>query len=136
MPEQAWADLGSVLAYIDARLDQPLSLRAMAGEAHLSVFHFARRFKQATGASPHQYLIQARLERAQALLRAGELSVAAVAHETGFSSQSHFTDFFRRRIGCSPRQFRTRATLAAGILAEGGHHVERASAAELVERRA
>ncbi len=68
--------LRRVLALIEARLDNDISLAELAREAALSPFHFARGFKTATGTSPYRYLIERRLQRARLLLEEGSLSLA------------------------------------------------------------
>jgi AraC family transcriptional regulator len=80
----------------------------MAAVVHLSPYHFARRFKAATGLPPHQYVIARRIEQAQHLLqRDGELGLAEVALRVGFSDQSKFSFHFKRMVGITPGQFRT-----------------------------
>ena len=85
----------------------------MAAVARLSVYHFARQFKAATGLPPHQYVLTRRVERAKELLQARtHLSLAEVAAHTGFSDQSQFTHHFKRMVGVTPGQFRTPARIA------------------------
>jgi AraC family transcriptional regulator len=99
-----------VLEYIEEHLDAGLTLEQMAAAAHLSVYHFSRQFKAATGLPPHQYVIARRIERAKELLQAGtDLSLAEVAAHAGFSDQSHFSSHFKRLIGVTPGQFRAPA---------------------------
>jgi AraC family transcriptional regulator len=99
-----------VLEYIEEHLDAGLTLEQMAAAAHLSVYHFSRQFKTATGLPPHQYVIARRIERAKELLQAGtDLSLAEVAAHAGFSDQSHFSGHFKRLIGVTPGQFRAPA---------------------------
>lgn len=97
-----------VLEYIEYHLDHNLSLAELAQQSGLSPFHFARRFRQTTGESPHQYVVNRRLETAQRLLKETDLPVSQIALMTGFASQSHFTQTFTRRLGQPPRQFRLR----------------------------
>jgi AraC family transcriptional regulator len=80
-----------------------LRLSDLAAVAGLSPAHFARQFKQATGLSPHQYLIHYRVERARDLLMGGVLSVAQAAQVVGFADQSHLTRHFKRHLGYLPR---------------------------------
>lgn len=94
------------LDYIHANLAGNLRLEDIAGAARMSVFHFSRTFRKATGTGPHRYLVQARVERVKALLLSGERSLAAIADETGFSDQSHMSRVFRKFTGLSPRAFR------------------------------
>jgi AraC family transcriptional regulator len=99
--------LRSVMEYIMENLEGSPTLGQMAAVANLSPYHFARRFKAATGLPPHQYVIARRIERAQQLLqRDGEVGLAEVALRVGFSHQSHFSFHFKRIVGVTPRQFR------------------------------
>lgn len=82
------------------------SLEEMAATAGLTPPHFCRVFKRAVGVSPHQYVMKARLERAQEMLAASDLSIAAVAESLGFGSQSHFTRAFRAHAGQTPSAWR------------------------------
>jgi AraC-like DNA-binding protein len=91
----------------DSRYGEPLDLRVLAQEAHVSPRHFSRSFRRIFGETPHQYLISRRLERARHLLRTTELSVAEICLEVGFSSVGSFTTTFTRHVGASPTTFRT-----------------------------
>lgn len=82
------------------------SIEALAAEAGLTPSHFCRVFKRATGISPHQYVMKARLERAQQMLGGTELSISQVADSLGFGSQSHFTRAFRAFTGQTPSGWR------------------------------
>jgi AraC family transcriptional regulator len=89
------------------RLAEPLTIDELAAAAGLSRFHFARQFKAATGHPPHEYLVRLRIDRAQELLRqhGRAWNFAAVAHEVGFSDQSHLTRQFKRVVGVTPGEF-------------------------------
>jgi AraC family transcriptional regulator len=104
--------LRAVVEYIEDHPDTNPTLEQMAAIAHLSVYHFARQFKQATGLPPHQYVIARRVERAQQLLRKGDLPLAEVAVSAGFSDQSQFSHHFKRLLGVTPGQFRRSARIA------------------------
>jgi AraC family transcriptional regulator len=91
--------------FIDANLGQRMGLPKIAAAAGLSTFHFGRLFKQATGLSPHQYLLDRRISVAKDMLRTQRLSVAEIAAELGFYDQSHFSQVFKRNVGMTPRQF-------------------------------
>ena len=78
--------------------------------AHMSPDHFARSFKAATGLSPHQYVIQRRVERAKTLLSDTGLTVAEVARAVGFSNPSHLATHVRRVLGVSPGALRREGT--------------------------
>jgi AraC family transcriptional regulator len=101
--------LRAVVEYIEEHLDAGLTLERMAAVARLSPYHFARQFKAATGLPPHQYVIARRVERAQQILRKGDLSLAEVAAVVGFSDQSQFSRNFKRVTGVTPGQFRMSA---------------------------
>jgi len=94
------------IAFIEQNLEHELSLETLAREATLSLYHFARAFKSATGLAPHRYVLQRRVERARALLRDGEISIATVAARCGFASQAHLTHVFRRITGSTPGAYR------------------------------
>jgi AraC family transcriptional regulator len=104
-----------VVEDVEEHLDTGLTLEQIAAVAHLSLYRFARQFKAATGLPLHQYVIARRVERAQQLLREGDLSLAEVAAHAGFSDQSQFSRHFkrrRRRAGAIPgaRKNRLRRT--------------------------
>jgi len=99
--------LSRALEYIEANLGRDIHLNELAEAAGLSPFHFATLFKQSTGSSPHQYLLQRRLERAKELLRRSAMSLSEISLETGFADQSHFTNVFRRFMGATPSKFRS-----------------------------
>jgi AraC family transcriptional regulator len=105
--------LRAVVEYIEEHLDTSASLEKLAAVARLSVYHFARQFKAATGLPPHRYVITRRVERVKELLQAGtDLSLAEVAACAGFSDQSQFCHHFKRLVGVTPGQFRTPARTA------------------------
>lgn len=92
--------------FIEANLEEELSLEAMAAEVGLSPLYLIRTFKSAFGESPHRYVLQRRIERAKDLLRTTEMPVAEVAYAVGLSSQSHLAHWFRRMVGVSPGAYR------------------------------
>jgi len=98
--------LQQALDYIHAHLDRDLSLSQIARVINISPTYFASLFKRATGISPHQYVIQQRVERAKSLLLKTDLAIADVALQVGFSSQSHLTQQFKRFTGMTPKQVR------------------------------
>ena len=101
--------LRAVVEYVEEHLDASPTQEQLAAVARLSPYHFARQFKTATGLPPHQFVILRRVERAkQLLLAATELSLAEVAAHAGFSDQSQFSHHFKRIVGVTPGQFRTR----------------------------
>jgi AraC-like DNA-binding protein len=90
----------------DARYREPLDVPALARAAHLSPAHFSREFRRAFGETPHQYLLTRRLERAAALLRATDRSIADVCLAVGLRSVGSFTTSFRRLFGVPPAAYR------------------------------
>ncbi|HEU0246233.1 MAG TPA: helix-turn-helix transcriptional regulator [Gaiellaceae bacterium] len=90
----------------DARYREPLDVRALARAAKLSPAHFSREFRRAFGESPHQYLLHRRLERAAALLRTTDRSVADICFTVGLRSVGSFTTSFGRMFGMSPAAYR------------------------------
>jgi AraC-like DNA-binding protein len=91
---------------VDARYREPLEVPALARAAHLSVAHFSREFRRAFGETPHQYLLTRRLERAAALLRNTDRTVADVCLAVGLRSVGSFTTSFGRAFGLSPAAYR------------------------------
>lgn len=90
----------------DARYHDPLDVPALAQAAHLSPAHFSREFRRTFGETPHQYLLTRRLERAAALLRTTDRSVAEICFMVGLRSVGSFTTSFGRLFGLSPTAYR------------------------------
>lgn len=95
------------IARMGACASEKLRQRCLADELGLSRSYFARRFRVETGMSPHQYLSQLRIHRAQYLLGKTHKRLVDIALELGFCSQSHFTQSFRSHVGVTPKRFRT-----------------------------
>ena len=91
---------------VDARYAEPLTVDDLAAAAGLSRAHFSREFRRAFGESPHAYLLTRRLERAAALLRGTDRSVADVCLSVGLTSIGSFTTSFSRMFGVSPLAYR------------------------------
>lgn len=99
--------LKDVLDYIEASLEQPIALRRLATLAGVSVRHFERAFRQATGVPPHAYVLGKRVAAARHLLISQpRLAIQEIAARVGFSSASHLASAFRRQTGYSPKAFR------------------------------
>jgi AraC-like DNA-binding protein len=90
----------------DARYFEPLTVDDLAGAAKLSRAHFSREFRRTFGESPHGYLLTRRLERAAALLRMTDRSVADICFAVGLQSVGSFTTSFRRTFGKTPTAYR------------------------------
>jgi AraC-like DNA-binding protein len=90
----------------DVRYCEPLDVPTLARAAHLSPAHFSREFRRAFGETPHQYLLTRRLERAAALLRTTDRTVADICLTVGLRSIGSFTTSFGRMFGLSPTAYR------------------------------
>lgn len=97
----------------DRRYADALSVSDMARAAHLSPAHFSREFRRVFGESPHRYLLTRRLERAAALLRTTDWSVADVCMAVGLTSLGSFTTSFGRMFGKTPTAYRASVPPAA-----------------------
>ena len=98
--------LQRVTEYIEAHLEHELSLTKIAAVAQMSPDHFARLFRQATGRTPHQYVVICRIERAKRLLRETEWPIIDVSRQVGFQDQSYFTAVFRKHVAATPKAYR------------------------------
>ena len=94
--------------FIDESYDLPLSLVEISKQACLSPYHFLRLFRDAFDTTPHQYLIQKRIEKAKELLRVRSLSVTEICFEVGFQSLGSFSSLFRKYVGHAPVTYRRR----------------------------
>jgi AraC-like DNA-binding protein len=93
--------------YIEENLGKPIALQELAGLACVSVRHFERASRQSLGVPPHRYVLERRLSAARNLLLSHpNLNIEEIARQLGFSSSSHFSSTFVRRMGCSPATFR------------------------------
>jgi AraC family transcriptional regulator len=95
-----------IIEFIEQNLDNDLRLEAMAAQVEVSPLYLPRAFKAAVGQSPHQYVLARRIERAKELLRNTQAPIADVAFSSGFSSQSHLSNWFLKMVGVSPATYR------------------------------
>jgi AraC family transcriptional regulator len=100
------SNLRRVLAYIDGNLDRDIRLQELAILADLSVFHFARSFRESVGSTPHQYIVNMRVQKAKTLLTLPEWSIQQIASATGFADGGHLSKIFRKSTGVSPTAWR------------------------------
>lgn len=112
LPEQG-AALGKLLEWMRRHLQQPLTIAELAERARMSERTFLRRFEEATGHSPKQWLVHERLSRARELLEGSELAVEQVADRCGFGSADTLRHHFRRALKLSPARYRERFAHAA-----------------------
>jgi AraC-like DNA-binding protein len=99
----------------DARYFEPLTVADLAGAAGLSPAHFSGEFRRTFGESPHRYLMTRRLERAAALLRATDWSVAEICMAVGLTGVGSFTTSFGRMYGMSPTAYRAAHPAASAM---------------------
>jgi AraC family transcriptional regulator len=100
------ARLRRIKEFVDARIDDELTLCEMAQAVELSPAHFSRMFRKSTGETPHQFFLRQRVERAKEMLRSADGRVLDVAVACGFKSQQHFAQAFRNVCGASPTEYR------------------------------
>ncbi|WP_017317808.1 helix-turn-helix domain-containing protein [Mastigocladopsis repens] len=98
--------LCSTLEYINDNLENELTLAQLASVVQMSPYHFARLFKKSTGFTPHQYVMNCRIERAKILLAEKKLSVVEICEYVGFRSPSHFIALFRKHTSMTPKAYR------------------------------
>ncbi len=107
-PDHLLASLRLAKDHADRHFAEPLDLEQLAAVAAISKFHFHRLFTATYGLTPAAYLSERRIERAQDLLRATNLTVTEVCHSVGFSSLGSFSSRFAGVVGESPSEFRQR----------------------------
>ena len=95
-----------VKEYIAENLNENLTIKDLAESVNMSSSHFSRVFKQQTGFSPYDYILISRINRAKYLLQTTNLTIASVAYEVGFNSESNFIYYFTENEGISPGKFR------------------------------
>jgi AraC-like DNA-binding protein len=101
--------LRRVMQFVDANLDQALSLADLAQVAGLSRMHFAAQFRAATDLRPHEYILRRRIEHAQDRLASTAEPLVEVAMSVGFRTQAHFSTVFKRFAGATPMEWRRQA---------------------------
>lgn len=99
--------LAQVLEYMQTHLDQEIKLTNLAALVSMSQYYFCRLFKRSMGIAPYQYLLQQRIERSKQLLKRKELAITDIALLCGFKNQSHFTTFFGKSTGVTPKVYKT-----------------------------
>jgi AraC family transcriptional regulator len=102
------AKLVRALEYIQDQLETDLTVSGIAQAVGLSPYHFTRLFKESTGQSPYQYVVEARVRKAKKLLTTGKFTISEVAYHLGFADQSHLTRHFKRVFGLPPMRLLSR----------------------------
>jgi AraC-like DNA-binding protein len=97
-------------AYLDSNYTSAITIQEVSQKAALSPYHFIRLFCRVYKKTPHQYLIQRRIERAKELLRSSDLSITEICLEVGFESLGSFSTRFRKDTGLSPSEYREKST--------------------------
>jgi AraC-like DNA-binding protein len=115
-PDDLLVHLRRARDHADRHYTEPLDLAQLAAIAGISKYHFQRLFRATYGLSPAAYLSERRIERAQDLLRATNLTVTEVCHAVGFSSLGSFSSRFRELVGETPSEFQRR-------YADGAPHI-------------
>lgn len=98
--------LRAALDMIECHLESGVSVVALAERCQMGIHRFTRSFKASTGLSPYQYFIRRKMEKAKHSLQGRSQSLAEIAHQLGFSSQSHFSSVFRRLTQMTPSEYR------------------------------
>ena len=101
------AELRRISQFVEEHIEN-LNIEQLAGVLHMRPQRFTHAFKAATGQTPYQYVLQRRMEQAQRLLAHSRLTLAEIAYQLGFASQSHFTAVFHRAMGLTPKGYRNR----------------------------
>ena len=105
-PEPGGGAVGEAVRFMKSNLSAPLSVADVSRSVHVSPSHFTRMFRERMGCSPYEFLLNLRIDAAKRLLKSTRLSIAEIASETGFGSQSNFIYAFHEKAGMSPGKFR------------------------------
>jgi AraC-like DNA-binding protein len=108
LPADVYQRLCRARAFIDDCYDLPLDLDQISSRACFSRYHFIRLFRQAFNKTPHQYLMERRIEKAKELLTSSRLRVTDVCFEVGFQSLGSFSTLFHKQVGHPPIAYRAR----------------------------
>jgi len=108
--------LARVIEHIRNNLDTTLAVGVLCRIAEMSQSHFSKLFKLSTGLTPHQFVLQERINRSKELLRQGDAKLVDIALGVGFENQAHFTTVFGNLVGMTPRQFQRSAGDYLGVM--------------------
>lgn len=98
--------IARAIEYITDNFLGKISLLDLASETHYSPYHFLRLFKQHTGKTPFEFLMDLKIEKAKALLKNSDQTISEVCYQSGFSSNSYFCQVFKKKTGVSPSQYK------------------------------
>jgi len=98
--------INRAIDYIMDNYQNKMSLRDLASETHYSPYHFSRLFKQHTGRTPFEFLLEIRIEKAKTLLKHTDHSISEICYLSGFSNHSYFSQIFKKKTGVSPSQYK------------------------------
>lgn len=101
--------LKEIKEYINTNLDRNIKIIELAEVARISPYHFIRLFKNSLGQTPHQYILQRRIEKGKYLLQHTQLSTEEIAAIVGFCDYSHFAKYLKRFTGLTPKEFRPKS---------------------------
>lgn len=99
-------NINRAIEFLREQYNEDHSLEDVARLAHLSLYHFIRVFKAHTGKTPHEYLLDVKVEKARELLKFSNASITEICSLCGFKSPSHFATVFKRKMGISPSEYR------------------------------
>lgn len=102
------------VSYIRSHVGKRITLQELADVAGLSVYYFSHLFKEMTGQSPTEFVINSRIDHAKALLLTTDLSIADISRQVGYLNSSNLISLFTKRVGCSPAQFRRENRVSLG----------------------
>ena len=98
--------VASAKLYVDARVDQPITLEDVVRHVHVSRFHFCKIFKKATGMTLTEYVARTRVEKAKTMLADHSLRISEIVFASGFGSIPRFNSVFKRVAGMAPSEYR------------------------------
>src|SRR5258706_6952612 len=126
--------LGLARSFLDRHYKMPVTIEQLSHEAALSPYHFIRLFRRVYKQTPHQYLIQRRIEAAKQLLHSTDLSITEICIEIGFESLGSFSTLFRKATGLSPTSYREKLATRYEVGRSEEHTSELQSLTNLVCR--
>jgi len=99
-------NIDQAIEYLRDQYSEDVSLEEAAKIAHLTPYHFIKAFKAYTGKTPYEYLLQVKIHKAKELLNSNNLTITEICYMCGFNSLSNFTNYFKKKVGVSPSEYR------------------------------